>query len=72
MSDRVLLVGSEASVAQTARDLRRTPAAGLHVVGACTSSGTVGDYIPGTDIPVSGSVSNIIAGPRARRTPTPC
>lgn len=60
MSDRVLLVGSEASVAQTAADLQRTPAAGLLVVGACTSSGKVGDVIPGTDIPVSGSVSNIM------------
>ena len=60
MSDRVLIVGSEASIAQTAADLRRTPAAGLHVVGACTSTGMVGGHIPGTDIPVSGSVSNII------------
>ena len=35
-------------------------AAGLLVVGACTSSGRVADYIPGTDIAVSGSVSNVI------------
>jgi FlaA1/EpsC-like NDP-sugar epimerase len=55
MSDRVLLVGSEASVAQTARDLQRTPAAGLRVVGACTPTGRVADVIPGTEIPVSGS-----------------
>lgn len=60
MSDRVLLVGSEASVAQTARDLQRAPAAGLRVVGACTPTGRVADYIPGTDIPVSGTVSNIM------------
>ncbi|QIG38536.1 sugar transferase [Microbacterium sp. 4R-513] len=60
MSDRVLVVGSEASVAQTARDLQRTPAAGLRVVGACTPSGRIADYIPGTEIPVSGSVSNVI------------
>src|SRR6478735_751508 len=56
----ILLVGPDASVAQTAHDLKRSPAAGLHVVGACTSSGRVADYIPGTDIPISGSVSNII------------
>ncbi|MDY0910387.1 sugar transferase [Microbacterium sp. CFBP9034] len=60
MSNRVLLVGSEESVAVTARDLKRTPAAGLHVVGACTPSGRVADYIPGTDIAVSGSVDNLI------------
>jgi len=60
MSDRVLLVGSEASIAKTARDLQRTPAAGLLVVGACTSTGRVADYIPGTDIAVSGSVANVM------------
>ncbi|MEU1971727.1 sugar transferase [Microbacterium sp. NPDC019599] len=60
MSNRVLLVGSEESIASTARDLRKTPAAGLYVVGACTSSGRVADHIPGTDIAVSGSVSNVI------------
>lgn len=60
MSDRVLLVGSEQSIAQTVRDLKRSPAAGLLVVGACTPSGRIADYIPGTDIAVSGSVSNII------------
>lgn len=60
MANRVLLVGSEASVASTARDLRRNPAAGLFVVGACTPTSRVGDYIPGTDIAVSGSVSNVM------------
>lgn len=60
MSSRVLLVGSEASVASTARDLRRSPGAGLSVVGACTPSGRVADYIPDTDIAVSGSVDNVI------------
>lgn len=60
MSNRVLLVGSEASVAATARDLQRSPAAGLHVVGACTPSGRVADYIPGTEIAVSGSLANLL------------
>lgn len=60
MSNRVLIVGSDASVAQAARDLIRTPAAGLHVVGACTPSGRVADYIPGTDIAISGSVGNVM------------
>lgn len=60
MSDRVLIVGSEQSIAKTAADLARTPAAGLHVVGACTPSGRIADYIPGTNIAVSGSVTNVI------------
>ena len=64
MSARVLIVGSEQSIATMARDLKRTPAAGLHVVGACTSSGRIADYIPGTDIAVSGSVGNVMAALR--------
>ncbi|WP_243075665.1 sugar transferase [Microbacterium sp. SS28] len=60
MVNRVLLVGSEESVAATSRDLKRTPAAGLLVVGACTPSGRIADYIPGTDIAVSGSVDSVI------------
>ncbi|WP_345801567.1 sugar transferase [Microbacterium sp. AZCO] len=64
MANRVLLVGSEESVAATARDLKRTPAAGLLVVGACTPSGRVADYIPGTDIAVSGSVDNVMGALR--------
>lgn len=60
MANRVLLVGSEQSVAATARDLQRNPAAGLYVVGGCTPSGRIADYIPGTDIAVSGSVSNVM------------
>ncbi|TDN90540.1 sugar transferase [Microbacterium sp. BK668] len=60
MANRVLLVGSEESVASTARDLQRNPAAGLYVVGGCTPTGRIADYIPGTEIAVSGSVSNVM------------
>ncbi|WP_455133499.1 sugar transferase [Microbacterium aurum] len=65
MCNRVLLVGSEESVARAASDLARTPAAGLLVVGACTPSGRVADCIPGTDIAVSGSVEKVL--PALRR-----
>ncbi len=58
-SARVLLVGSEASVAQIARELLRTPSAGYHVVGACTPSGKIADVVPGTSIPVMGSVNAV-------------
>jgi len=58
-SARVLLVGSIDSVAQIARELGRSPSSGYLVVGACTPSGTVADVVPGTEIPMMGSVNAI-------------
>lgn len=58
-SARVLLVGSEASVAQIARELLRMPSAGYRVVGACVPRGKVADVVPGTTIPVMGSVNAV-------------
>lgn len=58
-SARVLLVGSLDSVTQIARELLRTPSAGYHVVGACSPSGRVGEFVPGTAIPLMGSVNAI-------------
>lgn len=58
-SARVLLVGSVESVSQIARELQRNPSAGYHVVGACTPSGTIAGTVPGTDIPMMGSVNAI-------------
>jgi exopolysaccharide biosynthesis polyprenyl glycosylphosphotransferase len=55
-SARVLLVGSVDSVAQIARELQRNPSAGYHVVGACTPTGTVAGTVPGTNIPMMGTV----------------
>ncbi len=56
---RVLLVGSVESVANIARELARTPSAGYKVVGACTPTGKVGGVVPGTDIPMMGSVNAV-------------
>ncbi|MBD3751874.1 MAG: sugar transferase [Micrococcales bacterium] len=56
---RVLLVGSERSVAQIASELQRNPRAGYRVVGACVPSGRVADTIPGTDVPVMGNVDAV-------------
>lgn len=71
MSHRVILVGSEDSIARTAADLSRVPAAGLRVVGACTSSGTVAGEIAGfPDIPVSGSLDRITDSLAATRADT--
>lgn len=64
-SARVLLVGSETSVVQVAAELRRSPSAGYRVVGACIPSGRVADTIPGTDIPVMGTVDTIERALRA-------
>ncbi|WP_373683841.1 sugar transferase [Microbacterium sp. 18062] len=58
-SARVLLVGSVDSVAQIARELQRNPSAGYDVVGACTPSGTVAGTVPGTSIPMMGSVNSV-------------
>lgn len=61
-SARVLLVGSQSSVAQIARELSRNLGAGYRVVGACVPSGRDGNNVAGTSIPVLGSVDDI---PRA-------
>ena len=58
-SARVLLVGSADSVAAIARELHRSPTAGYQVVGACVPSGKVADTVPGTSVPVMGSVDNV-------------
>ncbi|PKI90853.1 polyprenyl glycosylphosphotransferase [Actinomycetales bacterium SN12] len=58
-SARVILVGSERSVANIARELRRAPNAGYFVVGACVTGGQDGDTLPGTDILVLGSVDGV-------------
>lgn len=56
----VLLVGSGASAAHIARELDRQPAAGYRVVGACVPAGYPGDYLPGTEIPVLGTVDSVL------------
>lgn len=57
-SARVILVGSETSVAQIASELQRTSRAGYLVVGACLPR-VLNPRISGTDIPVLGSVDDI-------------
>lgn len=61
-SARVLLVGSDQSVAQIAQELQRNPDAGYRVVGACVPTGRIADTIDGTNIPIMGTVSAV---PRA-------
>jgi exopolysaccharide biosynthesis polyprenyl glycosylphosphotransferase len=58
-SARVLLVGSESTVAHLARELQRTPSAGYLVVGACVPSGKIASTIEGTDIPIMGNVNAV-------------
>ncbi len=63
-SARVLLVGSEQSVAHIANELQRTPQAGYRVVGACVPTHRIADTIPGTSIPIMGNVNTIEAALR--------
>ena len=56
---RVLLVGSDSSVAQIAHELQRSPRAGYHVVGACVPTGRVAATIEGSDIPIMGNVNDV-------------
>ncbi|WP_317138788.1 sugar transferase [Microbacterium betulae] len=58
-SARVLLVGSERSVAHLGRELKRTKGTGYSVVGACIPTGRVTSDLGGTDIPVLGSVNSV-------------
>jgi len=58
-SARLLLVGSESSVGQIARELQRSPRSGYVVVGACVPHGKIADVIEGTNVPVMGSVNAV-------------
>jgi exopolysaccharide biosynthesis polyprenyl glycosylphosphotransferase len=57
-SARVVLVGSESSVAQISAALRRSPSAGYLVVGACVPRGA-GGTVRGTDIPIVGTTLSV-------------
>lgn len=69
-SARVLLVGSQRSVADTAIQLQRLPQAGYLVVGACVPSGRVADAITGTAIPIMGTVDAVDRAMIATRADT--
>ena len=56
---RILLVGSERSVADLTRELMRAPGSGYTVVGACVPGGRTSDVLEGTDVPVLGTVDDV-------------
>jgi len=58
-SSKVLLVGSKASATSIARELIRQPAAGYRVVGACVASDEADGYLPGTAVPVFGTLESV-------------
>ena len=62
---RVLLVGSVESVVAIHRELGRSHDTGYLVVGACVPGDRIGDYLPGTDIPVSTNLDAIDQAMRA-------
>lgn len=60
-SQRVLLVGSEASALHVARELARAPYAGYHVIAACVPGRAPFTDLPGTNIPVIGDLDGVPA-----------
>jgi len=58
-SSKVLLVGSRISVSAIAADLAREPQAGYLVVGACVPGNLIGEYLPGTNIPMSTNLDQL-------------
>ncbi len=58
-SSTVLLVGSEASAAHIAAELARHPEAGYRVIGACVPQGRSLEHLPGTTVPVLGSLGEL-------------
>ncbi|MDY7526487.1 MULTISPECIES: sugar transferase [unclassified Cryobacterium] len=60
-SSRVILVGSPSSTARINRELSRQPGAGYWVVGACVTGASAGDVLPGTQVPVFGSIDTVHA-----------
>ncbi|GAA4174849.1 sugar transferase [Gryllotalpicola koreensis] len=58
-SSRVLLVGSGASVAQTANELINQPDAGYRVVGACLSPGSSAAPLSEHAVPVVGTLDDV-------------
>jgi exopolysaccharide biosynthesis polyprenyl glycosylphosphotransferase len=58
-SSHVLLVGSAASVAQTAAELIHQPNAGYQVVGACLSPGSSAAPLAAESVPVVGSLDDV-------------
>jgi exopolysaccharide biosynthesis polyprenyl glycosylphosphotransferase len=60
-SQRVLLVGSEASALHVAKELARSPHAGYHVIAACVPGRAASTDLPGTNIPVIGDLDGVPA-----------
>ncbi|MDJ0350795.1 sugar transferase [Cryobacterium sp. PH29-G1] len=56
---RVILVGTLASSARIARELRRAPGAGYRVVGAVVTTGPSADTLTDTDVPVLGGLDSV-------------
>lgn len=59
LGSKVLVVGGEASASSIIQDLLRAPEAGYFVVGAVISTGKHADVVPGTSVPVLGTVREL-------------
>jgi exopolysaccharide biosynthesis polyprenyl glycosylphosphotransferase len=57
-SNRVLVIGSGEPALELVNTLKKSPHAGLHVLGVCMPGGRREDSLEGSGIPVFGSLSN--------------
>lgn len=69
-SARALVIGSPAAVANVASELRRSTDAGYRVVGACVPEGHSSEIVPGTTVPIVGSLSELTQAIDAARADT--
>lgn len=69
-SARVVLVGSNASVEHTARELLRHPEEGYRVVGVCVPTGEVGSVLAATGLPVLGRIGDAVDAMRSNGADT--
>jgi len=69
-SSRVILVGSMASAAHIAHELNSRPGAGYDVVGACVTGGALGQFLPGSNVPILGTLDDMVASLRSNGADT--
>ena len=67
---RVLVIGSGETAAELIKTLRRTPYAGLEVLGVCVPGGRREDTFDVEDVPVFGSLSNFTEAVRRSNADT--
>lgn len=60
-TSRVVLLGSGETISEIASTLAANSAAGYLVVGACVPGGKIGTVVANTDIPILGTINDVLA-----------